>query len=875
MIGASVSHYRIDEKLGEGGMGVVYKALDTRLDRYVALKVLPAERVSDPERRRRFAQEARSASALNHPNIITIYDIAESDGAQCIVMEYVKGRTLDHLAEHKPLRVNQALKYAVQIADALAKAHSAGIIHRDLKPANIMVTEDGLVKVLDFGLAKLTEQSESDEFVATATVAAQPSTEEGTIVGTVAYMSPEQAEGKKLDARSDIFSFGAVLYEMVTGQRAFHGSSKIFTITAVLRDEPKPVRAIAPGVPPDLEKIINRCLRKDPERRFQHMADVKVMLRDLMEDSSVEQQLSVPPPKRRSRAILWIAGALALVVIAVAAAWLAGGGKAGPEAPLAVVPFTTYPGRQIMPAFSPDGNQVAFVWDGEDRQNFDIYVKLIGPGRPLRLTTNPAPDVDPAWSPDGRSIAFVRKPSEDRTQIMLVPALGGQETKVAECRSLSARLAWSPDGKWLITGAQIPPETRQSLVRLSVETGEMQRLTNPPAAANLGDELPAISPDGRSLAFSRCATNSFSEIYLLPLAGNMMPGGEPRKLNLGAAWVGGPAWIDEGREFLFVHGVGRAAGLWRVSTATSASPRPLGLPGFGQRAPAVSRQGHRLIYVNQVRDTNIWGLDLADPTHPAGPPVKLIYSTEREVSPQFSPAGDRIAFSSNRSGHYEIWVSDASGQNQLQLTSLGATVTGSPRWSPDGQKIAFDASEAGPYHIYLVNADGGKPRRLTSGASSDIIPAWSKDGATIYFGSNRTGEFQIWKMSLAGGIPVQITRHGGLAAQISPDGQSLYYVKGDGDSTMLWKASLDGGDERKIADNVHRYSFAVAAQGVYFVTVGRAIEFLNSADGKITQVRALDKPVDLGLSLSPDGRRLLWAQLDQLDSNLMLVENFR
>jgi Tol biopolymer transport system component/predicted Ser/Thr protein kinase len=874
MIGASVSHYRIDEKLGEGGMGVVYKALDTRLDRYVALKVLPPERVSDPERRRRFAQEARSASALNHPNIITIYDIAELNGAQCIVMEYVKGRTLDQLAEHKPLRVNQALKYAVQIADALAKAHSAGIIHRDLKPANIMVTEDGLVKVLDFGLAKLTEQTESDEFLATATVAAQPSTEEGTIVGTTAYMSPEQAEGKKLDARSDIFSFGAVLYEMVTGQRAFQGSSKISTITAILRDEPKPVRAIAPEVPPDLEKTINRCLRKDPERRFQHMADVKVMLRDLMEDSSAEQ-LAVAAPRRHSRAMLWIAGALALVVIAVAAVWLARGGKAGPEAPLAVVPFTTYPGRQVMPAFSPDGNQVAFVWDGEDRHNFDIYVKLIGPGRPLRLTTNPAPDVDPAWSPDGRSIAFVRKLSEDRTQIMLVPALGGQETKVAECRSLSARLAWSPDGKWLITGAQFPPETRQSLVRLSVETGELQRLTNPPTTANLGDELPAISPDGRTLAFSRSATNSFSDMYLMPLAGNMMPAGEPRKLNLGSNRVGSPAWIDDGREFVFVRGVGRDSGLWRVSTATSASPRPLGLPGFGQRTPAVSRPGHRLIYVNQVRDTNIWAVDLADSNRPAGPPVKLIYSTEREVSPQFSPAGDRIAFSSDRSGHYEIWLSDASGQNQVPLTSLGAAVTGSPRWSPDGQKIAFDANETGPYHIYVVNADGGKPRRLTSGPSSDIIPAWSKDGAAIYFGSNRTGEFQIWKMSLAGGIPVQVTRHGGLGAQLSPDGQSLYYVKGGGDTTTLWKASLDGGDERQIADGLHRYSFVVAEKGVYFVTAGRTIEFLNSADGKITEVCALDKPVDLGLSLSPDGRRLLWAQLDQLDSNLMLVENFR
>src|SRR5713101_2598 len=287
MTGRTIGHYRILEQLGAGGMGIVYKALDSHLDRFVAIKVLPPEKVANAERKRRFVQEAKAASALNHPNIITIHDIASENGIDFIAMEYVPGRTLDELINRKGLRLNEALKYAVQIADALAKAHSAGIIHRDLKPANIMVTENGLVKVLDFGLAKLAETATS-EFGETATVRAPqgPNTEAGTIVGTTAYMAPEQAEGKKMDARSDIFSFGSVLYEMVTGRRAFHGDSKMSTLSAILKDEPRSVSSVAPDVPRDLERIISQCLRKDPERRFQHMDDLKVALLDLEEESN-------------------------------------------------------------------------------------------------------------------------------------------------------------------------------------------------------------------------------------------------------------------------------------------------------------------------------------------------------------------------------------------------------------------------------------------------------------------------------------------------------------------------------------------------------------------------------------------------------------
>ncbi len=285
MIGQSLGHYRIEDKLGEGGMGVVYKARDTHLDRFVAIKVLPPERVADPERKRRFVQEAKAASALNHPNIITIHDIAQEGGVDFMVMEYVAGKTLGELIGRKGLKLSETLRCGIQMADALAAAHGAGIVHRDLKPGNVMVTESGLVKVLDFGLAKLTEAMVGEE--------APTQTAEGAILGTLAYLSPEQAEGKRVDARSDIFSFGSVLYEMVTGRRAFQGDSNLSILTAILRDQPRPARELAEEAPADLESIVARCLRKRAGERFETAIEVKLALEKLRA-ATLESGCTVP-----------------------------------------------------------------------------------------------------------------------------------------------------------------------------------------------------------------------------------------------------------------------------------------------------------------------------------------------------------------------------------------------------------------------------------------------------------------------------------------------------------------------------------------------------------------------------------------------------
>jgi eukaryotic-like serine/threonine-protein kinase len=892
--GRTILHYNIVEKLGEGGMGVVWKARDMHLDRFVAVKVLPAERLQDAERQRRFVQEAKAASALNHPNIVHIYDIAEADGTPFIAMEYVPGKTLGQSIGRKGLPLGEALKYAIQIADAVAKAHAAGIIHRDLKPSNIMVTEEGVVKVLDFGLAKLAEPATS-EFGETATLRASegPGTEEGTIVGTASYMSPEQAEGKKVDARSDIFSFGSVLYEMITGRRAFHGDSKLSTLSAILKEDPQPVSVLVTDVPRDLEKIIARCLRKDPERRFQTMADLKVAMAELKEESD-SGKVAAPPtlPGGRRRIAVWSrVGLLILATVAAIAVWFSRSRSPVPEAPLAAIPLTGYPGFQAAPTFSPDGNQVAFCWDGEKHDNTDIYVKVVGAGSPLRLTTNPAADRQPAWSPDGRSIAFLRELPGERAAVLLIPALGGPERKLAETSDLHSAPAWSPDGKWLVIADRSSSTEPDALFALSVESGEKRRLTIPPASGR--DYNPAFSPDGRRLAFVRAAlrgSGAFMEsadVYVLNLSGGVTPKGEPKHLTA-AQYTSRLAFTADGREILFCSGTGFRPSLSRIASDGSDRPQQLTSIGEGVSDPAISRQGRRLAYARASDVSHIWRLEAPGPhgkTDAAGSNKTTPFATSahNEVDPDFSPDGKRIAFASGRSsrlGNREIWVCDADGSNPVQLTFLDATA-GTPRWSPDGERIAFDSDLDGNWSIYVISANGGKPRRMTSGPANNDAPSWSRDGRWIYFVSDRTGEDQLWKMPAGGGEAVQVTRKGGTTGLESTDGKTVYYVKGR-NRTSLWKVPVNGGEETQVLESLAwSGNFAVADSGIYFIPTPTAgatsysIQFFSFATRKIRSVAVTEKPALGGLTISPDGRWILYTQTDQSAKELMLVENFQ
>ena len=506
--GSHLGPYEILAPLGAGGMGEVYKARDTQLGREVAIKTLPASRVSSEERKRRFLQEARAASALNHPGIVTIFDISRSGEVDYIVMEYVRGRTLDRLIGKQGLGVQESIRYALQIADSLVKAHAAGIIHRDLKPGNIMVTDDGIVKILDFGLAKLGEVEAIGQDEATRSIRMQngPSTQDGAVVGTIAYMSPEQAEGKKVDARSDIFSFGAVLYEMVTGRRAFTGDSSASTMAAVLKSDPKPPSQVVEGIPRDLERIILRCLRKDPARRFQHVTDLKVDLEELKETTGSGESAQPAAKTTRRSKLPWIAAAVALPVLVTIGWFLRPAGEATAP-PLEPVPLTTYEGVETGPSFSPDGSQVVFAWNGEKQDNYDLYVKVVGTGSHARLTTDPALDGFPAWSPDGRHIAFLRM----RQGIFLIPPIGGSERKLVDWPGTAGQLSWSPDGKYLAFARAASNTEQAGIFLIAAQGGEARRITR---AEGLADRIPAFSPDGRRLAFAGCTS-----YFLQPVGG--------------------------------------------------------------------------------------------------------------------------------------------------------------------------------------------------------------------------------------------------------------------------------------------------------------------------------------------------------------------
>lgn len=843
--GMRLGPYEVESRLGAGGMGEVWKARDTRLGRSVAVKVSKAQ-FSE-----RFEREARAVAALNHPNIATLYDV----GPNYFVMEYVDGKPLQEVIPRKGLSVGESLKYATQVADALAAAHAAGIVHRDLKPGNVMITPSGQVKVVDFGLARMEVAENGDGLTQTA---------EGIIAGTLAYMSPEQAEGRPLDARSDVFSFGALFYEMLTGTRAFRGDSAAATLAEILTKEPPPVE----NLPGDVEKLLNRCLRKEPARRAQSMADVKVALLDLKEDSESGRLYEALPGPRKGRTgvRLWAAIGLAALAIAGVIVWSNYGAR--PALPLTIVPLTTYPGWELYPSFSPDGNQVAFSWDGGDLNNIDIYIKQVDGVTPVRLTTDPAVDNYPAWSPDGRSIAFMRA-LPGRQAVITIPSIGGPERKLFEITGNT--VAWSPDAKWLVFGDGKPA----SLYLYSVVSGERKRLTTAPSDS-LGDDFPAFSPDGRRLAFIRAMSDPATDIYTLSLTNQFQPAGEPVKLSKTGKFS--PlAWTADGRDLVFSeYGNSIVDNFWRLRANAGAVPALV--MSDGGIAPAISRPGNRLAFAREITDNNIWRAPTGGQARKSSA-VPLIASTRSDQVGRYSPDGKQIVFVSDRSGQSEIWLANADGTNQIQLTSLPRDQAGSPSWSPDGQKIAFDWRDGGTTQIYTIPITGGKPLQITNMSSGSSIPRYSRDAKWIYFASRRTGRFEIWKIPSVGGEPVQVTGNGGYTAEESPDGAWLYFTHDDSTRTALMKMPSAGGPERQVVSDVWLRAFAPGRDGVYYIQKSgsqtAAIRFLNEETGAVRQVQALTKPLWSFLSISPDEQFVLWTQADQYGSDLMMIENFR
>ena len=859
--GSRLGPYEIVSFAGAGGMGEVYQARDTRLNRTVAIKVLPPVAADDAERRRRFLREARAASALNHPNIVTIYDVVSEDGRDSIVMEYVEGKTLADTIGRKGLPLRDALHYAIQVADALAAAHAAGIVHRDLKPGNIMLTgpasgHPGLVKLLDFGLARRVQLEEGHDTTLTM---------EGEILGTPAYMSPEQAQGKPADARSDIFSFGSVLYQMVTGRRAFEKDSNISTLAAVVQEEPRPLPS---SVPRDLERVITRCLRKDPKRRFQHIDDVRVALLELKEESESGRLPEAAAAPARQRAWRWAPAAVLVLALLGVALWFMKR-RAAPLPQPSVVPVTTYPGSQIDPSFSPDGKQIAFSWGGEKGDKFSIYVKLLGETNALRLTTSPTGDSYPAWSPDGKRIAFRRAGSHGG--IYTVSALGGAERKVAGIVS-GYQMSWSPDGKWLAMAVNTQED--RGIFLLPVEGGEPRRISNPKPPAF--DHSPAFAPDGHGLAYADCTSRYSCDVYVQELGSGYLGQGSPRQITRQGVAIPGLTWSRDGGSLIYSasHSAATLPYLWRTGIDGRQPPQRLEVAGPMAVAPSASPTASRVVFSRSLSDYDIWRY------HMNGGMEPFIVSSLHDSGPQFSPDGTRIAFESDRSGEaMEIWAAQADGSKPVQMTNGPGRYQGSPSWSPDGRWIAFDSQgQDGHWGNYVMDAAGSAPRRITFGPSNEAMPFWSRDGKWLYFRSDRTRRQEIWRVPFAGGPQEQVTRNGGYTAYESVDGQTLFYTKGRGGSEPLFARLLSGGAERQVLPSIYVKSFFPVAEGIYYIGPWSGeyfpLEFFQFSSNSSQSLAKIGRWVGEGLSVSPDRKTILFARSVNNGAHLMMIENF-